>query len=248
MNYRYDGSFAGLLTVLYRAFSWREEVAGIQPSQLAQKSLFDDATLVETDLSRVDALLRAIRVHLSAETELFVRHAFFSEMRGVEMLLYRYLALGWKLRRALDRHIAHPDVNQVHRTAQRVRSEAYRLKGLLRFRETPDGVLYAPMEPDHFILPLVAPHFSVRLAKERWVIHDVRRGKGVLYHDGSWILADLELEDAPEFTEDERHWQHLWQTFFRRVAIGARLNPSRQRSFMPMKYWKYLVEMEKQAR
>jgi len=50
------------------------------------------------------------------------------------------------------------------------------------------------------------------------------------------------------FMEDERHWQHLWQTFFRRVAIGERLNPRQQRSFMPMKYWKYLVEMEKQAR
>ncbi|HDR46881.1 MAG TPA: DNA metabolism protein, partial [Geoalkalibacter subterraneus] len=218
MNYRYDGSFAGLLTVLHRAFSWREEVADIQPFQPVQETLFDDAVRVETDLTRVDALLSAIRTHLSAETELFVRHAFFSETRGVEMLLYRYLALGWKLRRALDRHIAHPDVNQVHRTAQRVRSEAYRFKGLLRFRETQDGVFYAPMEPDHFILSLVAPHFSVRLAKERWLIHDVRREKGVLYDGGGWILADLELEESPVFTDAERHWQHLWQTFFRRIA------------------------------
>ncbi len=248
MTYRYDGSFAGLLTVLHRVFSWREEVADIQPRRPVQETLFEDAVRVETDLSRVDALLSAIRDHLSPETELFIRHAFLSETRGVEMLIYRYLALGWKLRRALDRHIAHPDVDQMHRTAQRVRSEAYRFKGLLRFRETRDGVLYAPMEPDHFILPLVAPHFSVRLAKERWLIHDVRREKGVLYDGGGWILADLELEEAPEFTEDERHWQYLWQTFFRRVAIGERLNPRQQRSFMPMKYWKYLVEMEKQTR
>nr|WP_052464933.1 TIGR03915 family putative DNA repair protein [Geoalkalibacter subterraneus] len=124
----------------------------------------------------------------------------------------------------------------------------YQADWLLRFRETQDGVLYAPMEPDHFILPLVAPHFSVRLAKERWLIHDVRREKGVLYDGGGWILADLELEESPVFTDDERHWQHLWQTFFRRVAIGERLNPRRQRSFMPMKYWKYLVEMENEPR
>lgn len=72
--------------------------------------------------------------------------------------------------------------------------------------------------------------------------------RGASYDGGGWILAYRELEESPMFMEDERHWQHLWQTFFRRVAIGARLNPSRQRSFMPMKYWKYLVEMEKQAR
>ncbi|WP_429884291.1 TIGR03915 family putative DNA repair protein [Geoalkalibacter halelectricus] len=244
LTYHYDGSYAGLLSVLHRIFSWRETPAAISAGAPAQEDLFSAPAQVATDPERADLLLAAIREHLSPETPAFVRHAFFSETAGVEMAIYRYLAHGWKVRRRLDDDLACPAVAEVHRLARRVRGEAHRLKGLARFRETADGLLYAPLEPEYFVLPFLAAHFAERLGQERWLLHDVRRAKGVLHEQGRWVLADLEVEEAPSLSAEEEHWQGMWRTFFSRIAIAERVNPRRQRGFMPMKYWKYLVEMD----
>ena len=244
LTYHYDGSYAGLLSVLQRIFAWRETPTEICVAAPAQDDLFSTAAQVATDLQRADQLLSAIRTHLSPDSATFVRHAFFSEVPGVEMAIYRYLAHGWKVRRRLDDDLACPAVAEVQRLAQRVRRESHRLKGLARFRETDEGLLYAPLEPEHFVLPLLAPHFAERLGQERWLIHDVRRSKGVFYAEGRWVLADLNVHASPQFSAEESHWQQLWQTFFARIAIAERANPRQQKSFMPMKYWKYLVEME----
>lgn len=244
LTYHYDGSYAGLLSVLRRIFEWRETPAAIRACEPAQEDLFAAPVFVATDAQQADKLLAAIREHLSPETSAFVLHAFFSEADGVEMAIYRYLAHGWKVRRRLDDDLACPAVAEVQRLALRVRREAHRLKGLTRFRETADGLLYAELEPDYFVLPLLAPHFAERLGAERWLIHDLRRDKGVLYQDGRWVLADLRLDEPPQFSAEEAQWQALWRTFFQHIAIGERANPRQQKSCMPMKYWKYLVEMQ----
>lgn len=244
LSYHYDGSYAGLLSVLHRIFSWRETPAAISAVEPAQEDLFAAPVYVATDGQQADKLLAAIRDHLSPETRAFVRHAFFSEAAGVEMAIYRYLAHGWKVRRPLDDDLACPAVAEVQRLALRVRREAHRLKGLARFRETTEGLLYAELQPDYFVLPFLAPHFADRLGAERWLLHDVRRDKGVLYQDGRWVLADLHLEEPPQFSAEEAQWQQLWRTFFHQIAIAERANPRLQKSCMPMKYWHYLVEMQ----
>lgn len=244
LTYHYDGSYAGLLSVLHRIFAWRETPAAISCALPDQADLFAAPVSVATDPRRADQILAAVRTHLSPTTAANLRHAFFSEAPGLEMALYRYLAHGWRVRRRLDEDLANPAVAEAQRLAQLVRSEAHRLKGLARFRETAEGLLYAPLEPTHFVLPLLAPHFAERLSAERWLLHDLRRGQGVLHEQGRWVLADLRVEAPAQLSAAEARWQELWRTFHRRIAIAERVNPRRQRGFMPMKYWKYLVEME----
>jgi probable DNA metabolism protein len=243
VHFRYDGSYPGLLTVLQRCFAWDQTPARIDRREASQPGLFSEVVAVPTDPDRADELLAAVRRRLSAKSARYLLHAWFSEAPGVELALYRYLALGWRLGHGLDDHLVHPAVAAVHRLADRVCREAHRLKGLARFRQTEDGLYYAPLEPDHFVLPLLAPHFAARLAGQRWLLHDRRRGRGVLCDGRSWVLAELELEDEPRFSDEERHWQALWRRFFTSAAIAERHNPRLQRQCMPMKYWKYLVEM-----
>lgn len=244
MHYRYDGSYAGLLTVLQRCFAWNEVPEGIARGEALQADLFAEVVTVATDPARAGELLTAVRSRLSAQTPGNLRHAWLSEAPGVELALYRYLACGWQVGRRLDAHLARPEVAEVQRLALRVRREAHRLLGLVRFRQTDDGLFYAPLEPDHFVLPLIAGHFAARLAGQRWLIHDRRRHCGILCDGKSWVLADLELHAEPDNSADERVWQGLWRQFFRHIVIAERRNPRQQRQCMPMKYWKYLVEME----
>ena len=214
----YDGTYAGLLTVLHHLFSQRIVPQEITAGAKARNTLFTEESRMDTDPQTARRLLATADKHL---------------------------ARAWQLRRQLDDHLADAAVQPVHRAARRVRSEAHRLKGLLRFRETKDGLLYAPVEPDHNVLPLIAPHFAERLGAEAWLIHDVKRGIGALHREGEWLLADLEITEAPRYSSEEAGWQDLWRCFFNHISIAERRSEGRQKSFMPMKYWKYLVEMEK---
>ena len=45
--------------------------------------------------------------------------------------------------------------------------------------------------------------------------------------------------------EHERLFQELWRTYVKSTAIMERLNPRKQRQDMPVRYWKYLTEMQK---
>ncbi|MDY0269194.1 TIGR03915 family putative DNA repair protein [Trichloromonas sp.] len=242
MIFRYDGSYAGLLTVLQRLFARRETPDDIVRHESEQADLFAEVFPSNTEPELAARLNATIREHLGTETAANLRDAFLSDQPGIEMALYRYLRLGWRVRRELDRHLTDPEVATVHRAAQRTRHEAHRFKGLLRFRETDDGLLYAPFRPAADILAHLAAHFAIRLGDRRWLIHDVRRDLGALYDGRHWAIGALRLETAPTFSAEEDEWQELWRTFFHHIAIPERANPRLQKRFMPMKYWEFLVE------
>lgn len=244
MHYRYDGSYPGLLTLLQRCFAWEESPERIDRACSSQEDLFAAAIEIRTDPADADTLLQRVRRQLGGEVERNLRHAWLSEAAGIELTLYRYLACGWQVGPRLDQLLARSEVATVQRQARRVRREAHRLKGLVRFRRTADDLYYAPLEPDHFVLPLLGNHFAQRLCGERWLLHDRRRGRGVLCDGRDWMPVELELHAEPDLADDEMHWQGLWRQFFRSIAIAQRDNPRQQRQCMPMKYWKYLVEME----
>ena len=42
--------------------------------------------------------------------------------------------------------------------------------------------------------------------------------------------------------ECEAEYQHLWQVFFKEIAIKERKNLKLQQNFMPKRFWKYHTE------
>ena len=240
---RYDGSYAGLLTLLYRLFARREEPIIISSHPLAQDDLFAEVFESTTDPGLAARLTRAVADRLGEESVRHIRYAFLAEQPGIEMAIYAYLKLGWSLRRELDQHLGNATVACVHKWARRTLHEGHRLKGLLRFQETVDGVFYARVRPDANVLAILAGHFARRLGDRPWLIHDVRRDLGALFDGGKWVIGELRLTSTPVFTAEEHQWQQLWRTFFDRIAIPERINPRLQKNFMPMKYWEFLVEM-----
>jgi probable DNA metabolism protein len=244
MIVHYDGTLAGLLTVCQQHDAGAEAPAAICRPPYPAPGLFDLVKEVATDRQAAAELRARICRKISPRTVDTVRLAFLSEHPGIELFLWHYLALGWKLGPRLDSCLAHPDVHTVHCWARRTAHEGHRLKGLARFQETADGVLYAPLRAEANVLPLLAPHFARRLDRP-WVLHDVARGLGAIGRDGRYLLGTLAAADGIRWSTDEMKWQELWQAFHRRIAIPERISRQRQRQFMPLKYWEYLVEMRK---
>ena len=78
------------------------------------------------------------------------------------------------------------------------------------------------------------------------MLHDLRRGRAVVW-DGSRLYAELRpenlLKDNP-VADDEVEVRQLWQTFFNSVSIEGRRNSKLQARCMPLRYWRWLPEME----
>ncbi len=255
-DYAYDGTFEGLLTVLFTVYDRRAAPNSIQPAAAAQAGLFAEPALVATAealAARVwDGLLRT----MDAEARARLYHVFLSEDAERELLIFRYVDLALRAGRDIADNYADATVRRVQRLAQQMFREKHRMEAFVRFEKTGDGLFHATVAPDFDVLPLIAPHFTKRYADQRWLIYDRRRGYGLYY--------DLACTDVVRFENtapapasagvaatvlDEREplFQLLWQAYFDHVNIPERKNLKLHRRHMPLRYWQYLSEKQPRA-
>ena len=241
--YLYDGSFSGLLTAIYQAFTRKERPAKIIGKEFYRENLFAEKIEIKTEAQAADRVAQAIKRKISARTLRLIYYVFLSEQKGAADLIFSFLELGFKIGQKLDGHYTDPTVLKINRLAKRVSLELHRLLGLIRFQEIDHGIFYAPLEPDNNLLPLLAPHFVRRLADQNWLIHDRKRQLAVIYNQEEWVITPL-ARFTINNTVQEKQYQGLWQGFFRSITIKNRENPKLQRQFMPKRYWKYLIEKD----
>ncbi|MDQ7826616.1 MAG: TIGR03915 family putative DNA repair protein [Candidatus Eremiobacteraeota bacterium] len=240
--YLYDGSFPGLLTALELSFSGGPLPEAITKEAALQLDLFSTPQEIATDERLARKMAARIREAISPCAFRNILYAYLSEERGMEMKILSYLGKGWQWGSALDSAHHDEEVKTLHMMVNRVKLESHRMKGFLRFQRAGGALLYAPIEPDHFILPLVAPHFAKRFSRGEWAIHDRRRQKAALCRDSRWEIVEVLEESIPAADKEEKAIKALWKTFFESLAIETRENPRLQRRMMPGRYWKYLPE------
>jgi probable DNA metabolism protein len=245
MIYVYDGTFAGLLTTLADVRQAGAPPGDITTAPSAVGDLFQEVVRVVTDHDRAISCSEEIAARISPAALTTIYRAFLAEKPRSEMLIYRYLELGRELGRGVDAMLAHERVAPVCRLARMVVREAHRMKGFVRFSEVQGGFYYARLEPDHNILPLIARHFVDRFHDQHWIIHDLRRGTGIIYDAtrSEWILTGIELDADPGPTARELDIRGLWRRYFERIAIEERHNLRLQKSNLPLKYRRHLVEL-----
>lgn len=265
-RYCYDGTFEGFLCALAECLeSGRGEGDFLRPGGDGEAGLFGDAardvaTKRETALRFRERFVAAV----SREAFATLRYAFHSEAAGIEHLLWRYVALGLKEGRRMQRMLAQEPVCSVYRLSRKVAHEAHRFTGFVRFREVawpaggepdkgqceaPEGpavsLMYARIEPEADILPFIAPYFRERLSDRPWVIHDLRRSALVLCDRGIWrMVRGVSLACPPGLTADEELCSRLWRSYFQRMAIPERHNPRLQQNLVPLRFRAHLVEFD----
>ncbi|MFW5789779.1 MAG: TIGR03915 family putative DNA repair protein [Bacillota bacterium] len=247
-TFLYDGSFTGFMTLVYWAFKRKLRPAKIFSKEDYPGDLFTETVEIETDGELADKVIKAARDKLSARIFRKAYYAFLSELPGIETAIFEYLYLGFAERVDLKKNWTDSSVLEVKKTARKVSRERHRFKGLLRFRELEDGILYGPFKPDYNISGLLAPHFAARLTGEQWIIHDLGRNLATIYNGKGWIEISDDLLPELELSAEETDYQEIWQEFFRSIAIDERYNPELQANFIPYKYRDYLLEFKNQDR
>jgi len=133
----------------------------------------------------------------------------------------------------------------VLKEAGKVSHEIHRLTGMLRFSPESGGVYTARCAPDHFILPALAEHFTLRFGETPWAIIDEKRGLCLRKANGSEAVL-VPVSSATNVTEKagKDSWEDMWRLYHKSINNESRKNPRLQRQFMPERYQKYLTELK----
>jgi len=252
LDYTYDGSFEGLLTVLFTIYDRKAAPNSIQLVDAVQGGLFAQAVAVETHEATAARVWDGLLRHMDEDARTRLFHAFLSEQPDRELLIFRYADLAMRSARDISENYADDSVRRVQRLAQQMYREKHRMEAFVRFEKTADGLFHATIEPDFDVLPLIAPHFTKRYADQRWLIFDKRRRYGLYYDLVRTDVVQFEAAAGRRATDiaatvlDEREplFKLLWQAYFDHVNIPERRNIRLHRRHMPLRYWKYLSEKQ----
>ena len=253
--YVFDNTLDGLLTAVFDSFLLKQ-----QPEYLLaegeQLPLFvDQQYRVHTDGEKAARVWKGLEKNLSKEGLQMITISWLSEERALNQPLFNFICKVFKLRiKGLERNASDPDVLEVRNTCRRVLHEQLRMKQFIRFQKAKDGTYLAVVSPDHNVLPLIIDHFQDRFNDQSWLIYDAKRHYGYYYDGKAVIHVTFEDEasvpfdlsngkmDADILSADDQLFQDLWRTYFKAICIKERMNPKKQLSDMPRRYWKYMTE------
>lgn len=251
--YLFDNSFDGLLSAVFDAY-FRHQHPDVLMSEGEQLPLFcEEVYAVATTEEKARRVWTGLEKQLPKEALRLVMVSWLSEEKELNTPLFNYVYKAFQTR-GIARNFSDPDVLYVTNTARRVMHEQLRMKQFIRFQKAKDGTYLGVVAPDNDVLPLVTDHFRDRFGDQSWLIYDARRHYGYYYDQKELTRITFENESAVPFnlengrldesviSSDDQLLQDLWRTYFKAICIRERMNPHKQLSDMPRRYWKYMTE------
>ena len=240
----FDGSYEGFLCIVHAYYYDAIMPINIQTDDDYQQALDTEEYYVSTDLNKAMQVQLGIRSKISTEAEGYLTYNFLAEGNERFMDMFRYILLGFKVGREVDRHMQQDYVLGVQKRARYVGREAHLLLGFTRFAETKQGIFYSSISPINDVLALVAEHFRDRMMNQAWVIHDKKRHKAAMYDGNEYVIGRVPKSVTVDFCDKEDFVQDLWVAFFNSVTIQERINKSLQRNLLPLHFRKHMLEFQ----
>ena len=250
--FSYDGTFEGLLTVIFEIYERQVVPEKIVRQEAEQPGLFSPTIKVTTDAVKADRVWNGLGKKISAPARTQLYKAFLSEQPPVAMLIYQYAKLAFASPVNIEENFAANCVRELAQINKQIFRESHRMEAFIRFQKTADDLFYATIAPDFNVLPLISGHFQRRYADQRWLIYDTKRHYGLYYDLEKVTQISLEEEvtdrsgnlPAGILEQQETLYQQLWQTYYHHVNIPERKNRKLHLRHIPLRYWKYLTEKQ----
>jgi probable DNA metabolism protein len=242
LAYLYDGSFQGLLTAIYHAYYDKDDPVAILPFWEEGSNFLYSYKAIETDSEKWNKVYNAVQEKISQSSLRRIYNVYLSDMEDSGIIILGYLREGFRIGGEIDDYQTNPAVRDLEEIYHKVRLEVHRLLGLVRFKKLQNGIFYSQVEPDHNVVSLLAPHFVERIPSERWIIHDIKRGVAVFYDTREWTIRNIVRPETMVLCEEEEGYQDMWREYYRSATIQSRRNTRQQRAYMPVRYWKNLIE------
>ncbi|MCL2057656.1 MAG: TIGR03915 family putative DNA repair protein [Oscillospiraceae bacterium] len=237
-----DGSFEGLLTSVFEAYADRLFPTGIYDGGGYQQSLCESPRVITTDSAKAGRVLDGIVDKLGATIYRNIWTAYLSCDPERYTKIMRFLKLAFAEGRGVTERLTDPAVFDIFAICRNVGRETGKLAGFIRFSVMENNVQFAQITPEHNQIPLLMQHFADRLMDIPFVIYDSGRHIAGIYDTKEWHVADAHGLKMPDLAADEEQIRELWKTFYKTIAIEARLNYKLQRNHMPLRYRRNMTE------
>jgi len=225
----YDGTFSGLLTIVFDSYISGEIPIKIYPENDYEYNLLDKTRYIETDNEKARRIFDGLLKNVSFTTLHSAYNAFLSGQKNTNLTIVKFIIAAFKVGPEINNMLSIDFVLKTMKLRKATLFEAHRFKGLVKFRCVADNLYYAPMHPDHNVIELVGKHFVKRLPTLNFILHDKNRNISFVYNTKDFEIADVpDGLKIPEFCEEELLYQNLWKTFFKTIAIKERTNKKLQ--------------------
>ena len=243
-TYVYDGSFEGLLSIVFNCYINKNIPLKIVKKSNLEINFLEETEEQITNYEHSDRIFHGIIKNISYDTLYNSYYAFLSNTQNKEINIVKYLLKCLVIGPKIDTMLSIDFVFAVHSMRKKMLHEAHKFKGLLRFVQIKENLFYASIHPDNNITENLGHHFISRLPKENFIIHDKNRNIAFLYNTKEYKIIDN--FSLPSFTisDEEKKYQELWSSFFKTIAIKERTNKRLQMQYMPKKYWQDLIEFK----
>ena len=257
--YTFDHTLDGLLTAVFDAYALHQMPDSLSVEGDILPMFCNEVHQVRTAEDKARRVWAGLEKRLSREALRLITVAWLSEEKELSTPLFHYIYKVFLQKEgapSIERNFSDPDVLFVTNTGRRVMHEQLRMKQFIRFQKTKDGTYLGVVSPDHNVLPLIISHFRDRFGDQPWLIYDARRRYGFYYDRQQVVRITFEDEEALPFdidtgrlssevlSQDDQLFQDLWRTYFKAICIRERMNPRKQLSDMPRRYWKYMTEKQ----
>jgi probable DNA metabolism protein len=252
LSFTYDGTFEGVLTCVFEAFDKKQF-----PQQLItqEMTLFSaENYCVITDGQKAERVLRGLKKKLSAFSFHMLFTCWLSELKGVDLLLFRYICKSFSSSVSIELNFSDADVLELSKIYKKVSSEAEKIRQFVRFQKTADLMYFAAVKPLYNVLPMVVNFFQDRFADQQWIIYDIKRHYALYYDLKKTEIAtfdNLKINRlngklySDLLAKDEICFQDTWKQYLHAISIKERKNLKLQRQHIPKRFWKYLTEKQK---
>ena len=246
----YDGSFEGLMTAVFEVYEYKITAPNIVNGKGQTVVLFGAVHNVQTNQNKTARVFKSLKDKLTPNAFSQLYKVFLSEEKGIENVIYRYIAYVLASKMAVENNYSNADVLTMQQISRKVHREKHRMEAFVRFQLTKDGLYYCLVQPDFNVLPLISKHFENRYADQRWLIYDSSRKYGLYYDLQTVEEVSLNFENDMNNAADlksicdekEELYQQLWCTYFSSVNIAARKNMKLHIRHIPKRYWRHLTE------
>lgn len=236
--YIYDGSFDGLLTVIYTAVYARIIPCGIATQKNLQLSFKTRYVEIETNKTRANQVYEAIFKKIGSFGLRRLYYVFLSDDVEKDLIIYKYMMLGFKNGNITNSALSDNTVAKAYQLAQNVSRETEKFRQFTRFSVMDWGVQYAKIAPQNNVLPILTPFFVKRLKIIPFVLHDVTHNLCAVYDTKNWHVTSAEGLTPPQPSDNEIQVRKQWKVFFDAISIKERANSKLQKQNMPSRYFK----------
>lgn len=243
--YLSDGTTEGIFTAIYLAWVDGTSRTDVRINGSCDTlSFFENYIETKTDYKIAEKVCQSIKHKLSENIYFYIYRASLSFNPDRASCIYSFLQKAFRKGPSIINALSDNDVMKLFELDRQVGREAHSYLEFVRFEELENGVLACRINPKSNVIPLITEHFSDRLHTENWIILDTGRNFAAVHraHSAPFFcaLSDEQLTAFSGFSEKEENFKKLWKTFFETIAVRERVNPSLQRSMMPLRYRKYM--------